>query len=289
MVYKEKAMKKILVPTDFSNEANYALDLAHDLAKKEGAEVLLIHIVEVPASYGFSSMGEVYSNLSMEDAYTVQLLKKTKEKLQKVVNDDKYADIVLNAEVFMGNTFDNISKQITENEMDLVVMGTTGISGLDEVFVGSNTERVVRTAKCPVITVKQPIDVSNINSILFASSLLDDRENVMEQLKKLQGTLGAHLHVVKVVTPNNFDRQKDLNERIADFEKKYMLKDCTFHVYNDVTIEEGILNSAQDIDAGIIAMGTNGRTGLTHLLSGSLAEDVANHAHRPVWTYSFNS
>ena len=69
-----------------------------------------------------------------------------------------------------------------------------------------------------------------------------------------------------------------------EFVEKYDLDICTLNIYNDFIEEDGIIYFAQDIDADMIALATHGRSGLMHLLSGSIAEDVVNHAKRPVWT-----
>jgi nucleotide-binding universal stress UspA family protein len=69
------------------------------------------------------------------------------------------------------------------------------------------------------------------------------------------------------------------------FIKKYELKNTSRSIYNDLSEEEGIMHYANDISADLIAMGTSGRTGLGHFFLGSIAEDVVNHAKRPVWTY----
>ena len=67
--------------------------------------------------------------------------------------------------------------------------------------------------------------------------------------------------------------------------RRYMLKDHTINIYNDIYEDQGILSFANKIDASMIDMGTHSRKGLKHLLSGSLAEDVVNHARRPIWTF----
>ena len=67
-----------------------------------------------------------------------------------------------------------------------------------------------------------------------------------------------------------------------EFVETHSLKNCTTNIFNDTTIEEGILNFSDIVDADIISMTTHGRTGISHLLNGSLAEDTVNHSIRPV-------
>lgn len=72
---------------------------------------------------------------------------------------------------------------------------------------------------------------------------------------------------------------------IKEFVRFNELQNYTINIYNDKVEEDGIIYFAQDIEADLIALATHGRTGLLHLLSGSIAEDVVNHAKRPVWTF----
>lgn len=89
---------------------------------------------------------------------------------------------------------------------------------------------------------------------------------------------------MKVNTPNNFHTDRHVKSKFAKFEEQYELKNYTVNIYNDATEEYGVIYFAEDIGASRIALGTHGRTGLMHLLSGSVAEDLVNHAKIPVWT-----
>ncbi len=276
-------MKKILVPTDFSKQADYALAAAADIARKNGAEVILLHVVEGFTSGSFATMGGVPDDLN-EEVFMAKMLEKGKAALEKHAANDQYSGANITTKVQVGNAFTHISKDILENDADLVVMGSQGTSGYEEAFIGSNTEKVVRHASCPVITIKNPVDFSQINDIAFAADFLDKETNVIKNLKVLQEALGAKLHLVKVDTPRNFESSRSINKRIQGFVRDHQLENYTISIYNEYAEEDGIIYFAEDIDADMIAMATHGRTGLLHLLSGSIAEDVANHAQRPVWT-----
>ncbi len=276
-------MKKILVPTDFSKQAEYALDAAANLSKKIDAQIVLLHVVEGFASGSFATMGGMPDDLN-EEVFMAKLLEKSKSDLQKIADQDKYSGTNIHTSVQVGNAFTHISKDILENDADLVIMGSQGTSGYEEAFIGSNTEKVVRFANCPVITVKNPVNFDQINDIAFAADFRDSESNVIEALKILQNALDAKLHLVKVDTPGTFESSRVIKKRIQAFVQKHNLENYTIEIYNEYSEEDGIIYFADDIDADLIALATSGRTGLMHLLSGSIAEDVANHAQRAVWT-----
>ena len=188
----------------------------------------------------------------------------------------------------MGNPFTNISDEITHNNTDLVIMGTRGSGSLDEVILGSNAERVVRHANCPVICVKSETNYSEIKNIAFATGLLEDNPLLIQKVKQIQELFKAKLHIVSVNTPNHFRRDKITHKKMNDLVTKYMLKDFTTNIYNDFTEEEGIIYFAEELSADMIAIGTHGRTGLAHLLGGSIAEDIVNHSKRPIWTFKIS-
>ena len=279
-------MKNILVPTDFSPMANNALDLAVQLARRSGAKIILLNVIEGVRNYAFNTMGEIENSLGEDEFIIRRLIDQTQENLTKFSEQHQYDGVEFSTMIEMGGAYASISRVIAENNTDLIVMGTKGASGLEEVLIGSNTEKVVRYAACPVITVKEKVDLNNIKNIVFATNLTEDQSELIDPLKVLQGITGATLHLVKVNTPNHFHTQRQMEEEFKSFVNKNELTNASTTVYNEATEEDGILYFAEDLGACMIAIGTHGRTGLLHLLSGSIAEDLVNHAQIPVWTLS---
>lgn len=279
-------MKTILVPTDFSKQANNALDLAVQIARKSNANILVVNIIEGLRDFSFNTMGELENDMGEEVFIIKKLIDQVKIRLSQIVKDERYSDVKIETAVEMGNAFESISKVIADRQADLLVMGTKGTSGLEEVLIGSNTEKVVRYAKCPVITVKEEVSLDSIKNIVFASNLQDEQTALVKELKVIQEITGATLHLVKVNTPNHFSTQRQMMKEFARFIEKHDISNASTSIYNEATEEDGILYFAEDLGACMIAMGTHGRTGILHLLSGSIAEDLVNHAQVPVWTLS---
>ncbi|MEQ6119708.1 universal stress protein [Reichenbachiella sp. MALMAid0571] len=275
-------MKRILVPIDFSEEANNALLTAHSLATDTNSDILLLHVVEDPHYNAFETVGESHYD-PMENLYILKLIEKTKEKLQAIVDDPKFKDINISYKVDMGNTYKSIIEHITMHKSSLILMGTKGSSGLQEILVGSVTDKVVRHASCPVITVKQFRDLSSVKNIVFATDLNDDQVQVIDELKLMQKHYGAKIHIVKVYD-STWLREDEVEERIKKFALHVKLENFTVNVVRYVDEAEAIMGFAADIDADMIAMGTHDRHGLLHWLAGHVSKDVINHAPRPIWT-----
>ncbi len=179
-------------------------------------------------------------------------------------------------------TYENIVKQAREKEMDLIIMGTHGASGLKEVFMGSNTERVIRKSDVPVLTVKNAFKVEDVETFVFASDFNPEVYGRFKKIDKLAELFKAHIYLLKVNTPNNFERSSESYPLMREFARHFGLTDYTMNIYNDETVEQGILSFSDEVGADVIALETHGRSGFSHMVNGSLAENVANHSERPV-------
>ena len=277
-------MKTILVPTDFSKHASYALSLARQLALKHGSSVHLLHIVEQPGSHYLTPVSGGAQDQA-DNVYVLQLIEKVKAQLQTTANELAQEGIQTLYKIKIGNPFKHISSQIKSENYDLIVMGTQGISGIDEVIVGSNTEKVIRHANCPVITLKEEVALDQVKDMVFAISYFDQNDYLAHQLKEIQNLFSANVHLVTINTPGNFLIERTVASSLSKFVEQYEVSDYTINIYSDITEEEGILHFAEDKNADVIVMATHGRTGISHLLAGSLSEDLVNHSILPVVTF----
>jgi nucleotide-binding universal stress UspA family protein len=279
-------MKKILVPTDFSKPAQIATDVAADIARKSGAQLILLHVIEEITGGSFNVEGQVDLEGDMEDKlFTLKMIERSKKLMAKAVADPKLEGVKVKPELRMGSPFHGMNTIITEHKVDLVVMGTAGHSNLEEAVIGSNTEKVVRHASCPVLTVHQKPASKEFKNIVYATAMNKDEEVFSRIVKRAQQLYDATIHLVRINTPGNFQRDAVVRKAMNDFAKKLQLKNYTINIFNDLSEEEGIIYFADAIDADMVCMATHGRTGFAHVLAGSIAEDVVGHSKRPVLTF----
>ena len=280
-------MKKIIVPTDFSKSAQIAVEVAADIARKANAELILLHVVEEATGSSFNVEGQVATNEeSWENKiFTVKLIEKAKRQLAKATDDPKLSEVRVRPELRVGSPFHGMRTIITSQKVDLVVMGTAGHTNLEEMIIGSNTEKVVRHSNCPVLTVHKKPSNTDFKNIVYATSMSKDEEIFSRVVRTTQKLYDSTIHLVRINTPGNFQRDASVKKYMQDFAKKLQLKNYTLNVFNDLSEEEGIIYFAESINADLIAMATHGRTGFAHVLAGSIAEDVVSHAKRPVLTF----
>ncbi|OOG77749.1 universal stress protein [Algoriphagus sp. A40] len=281
-------MIKVLVPFDFSQTAQHALNFATSMADSyHQVEITVFHVVETPVSTGMSTMGGGFDALPdlQNNIFYMELIETRKKQfaeLEKKYIGSKYG---FKTKLVLGNVFKGIVEAIKEEAPDLVIMGSKGSSGLEEVLIGSNTEKVVRNATCPVVTIKADTPFEKMKKVVFASDFKESDDEVAARIKRMQAIFNAEFYFVVVNTPGNFETTRESIARIKMFVQKYHFENIKAEVYNSMSEESGIIEFADDVDADLIAMTTHGRTGLLHLITGSIAEDVVNHSKRPVWTY----
>ncbi len=279
-------MKTIIVPTDFSAAAKAAVKLATNLANQFNSTIILLHVIEGIEEGSFNVEGEAASTISWEDKlFTMKLIEKSRKLLNQATSDILETGVKAVGVLRIGNPFHGIESVITEQKADVVIMGTRGSSGIEEVLVGSNTEKVVRRSTCPVISVNQFNKIESINSIVWATSLKNEDLDVPTVVRKLMDLNGVTVHLVRVNTPGLFIADTFVRNKLEMFARKLKLKKYTVNVINDFNEEDGIRAFAAQAKADLIALSTHGRRGLDHFLSGSVAEDVVNHSNRPVMTY----
>ncbi|MFY0599278.1 MAG: universal stress protein [Cyclobacteriaceae bacterium] len=282
-------MKKLLVPYDFSDVALNALDFAVDISRKtSGCCVTLINVIEHPSPDTIKTMG-VKDYDPMEVVYIKQMILTAEEKMKALMGDLKYEDVDLSYKIVLGQPFKEISSEISTKNIELVVMGTSGASGVNEFLVGSNAERMVRFSKCPVITISKPTSVDDIHDIVFASNFHDVPESFVNHVKRLQKVFEAKLKIVKINTPSSFTTSRHDMKQMTDFVNGAMISNYELDIYNHSNEEDGIIAYAEDIGADMIAIGTNQRRGIGHFINGSIAEDVVNHSAVPVWTFGLDA
>ncbi|MDB5243280.1 MAG: UspA protein, partial [Spirosoma sp.] len=164
---------------------------------------------------------------------------------------------------------------------DLIVLGTHGSSGWDEWLFGSNAEHIVRFAHCPVLVIKQSITNFAPKNAIAAIDVVDVLRQQWPPYPFVAG--GNNLHqFVYVSTPNDTLASDGVHAWMNELAHEKGIAPYELHIRSARTVEVGILNYAHERQADLIVIYTHGHIGLRHLLQGSIAEDILNHAPVPV-------
>ena len=203
-------MKRILVPTDFSNQAENALKVAAHIARKNNSQIYLEHSLDLP-----SHLNEVGRNNAMpESLYFIRL---AEQKLEPLLERPYLDDIEVLSAIGHGEIYDDIKETVKEKDIDLVVMGSHGLSGFKEMFIGSNTEKVVRTSDIPVLVIKNEHPHFEIKDFVFATDFSEECRKPFSKAQKFAQAMDAKMHLLYINTPNDFKTTAEANKIMRNF------------------------------------------------------------------------
>lgn len=284
-------MKRILVPTDFSACAASAIESAINLARPFNAEVVLLNVVESldiymqQASMTVGAAGLPAIDYTYLAPLLQELIKGNTEKMKALVQTNQVCYKHIQGNVVEGVIHQSVCDFANDEKCDLIVMGTHGAKGFQEIFIGSNAQRVVRNSTIPVLTVKEDAAIQNIDSIAFVSAF--DTEEDCDELVMIQSIAAkfhAKIELVYINTPTNFERTTDSITRMKEFvaERWEGLSFDSIQVFNDFSVEEGVANYIAANHPSIVVIYTHGRKGINRLVHYNITETLVNHITTPI-------
>jgi len=276
---KKIEINKVLVPVDFSPVSSNALETAIAICKRQLSALTLIFVVEntyvlFPPEAGGAAAGII-----------PQLLKDANENLINLAKEIRLKhDVVVNHVVQSGNPADEICRWAFYKNIDLIVMGTHGASGLRELFLGSNAYRVVKNSPCPVMTVPGKNQWLDFKKILFPIRMVPHALEKYENIRPIISKNGSSLLIagmVKKDDPTGFIEMKALVDTIR---KKITDDDviCGSEVHYCESVSREVLDIANVEKPDLIVITATLDTTLKDFFLGPYTQDIVNHAQFPV-------
>ena len=277
-------MKKILVPIDFSQSSRNAFLVAAEIAYKSGARLEMLH-VNLAAVYSapFSEYTAVSEYIVADQQYDESAATALEKLKMELLAMPSYAGLDISMRVEEGYLHSSVRTVAQEDDVDLVVMGTKGSSGLNEFLVGSNTEKVIRTAPCPVLAVPEHTQQFHPKMVLLPSTLKSDQRGVFHYLAQWEKFFNFHVKVLYLNNPSGLPTDGSAEAQKNRLAEAAGLKKTDVIITSGTLFEDDAILVAADVcDADLIVMATHQRQGLSHMLFGSVTEDTVNHSHIPV-------
>jgi nucleotide-binding universal stress UspA family protein len=207
-------MKYILVPTDFSPTAKNAYNFALEVAKARDLKIKLVHCFLPEVDPAFPYMGV---NSKEFIAAKEELIDKFKQHTLAPHDGGVMIRVEVETDILPGYPTEDIVRLSKNEEVAMIVMGTTGEHGLAGKLFGSVSTHISRKAHCPVLLVPKGAKFKGFKQILFASSYEAVQDNVLKQLKELAMLFGSSVHFVHVREPNDATDYQQVEERIFDY------------------------------------------------------------------------
>ena len=248
-------MKTILVPTDFSVFANRATNVAVQIATATGARIILLTNVVTDLNWKSLSTQE-RQNHPETLAKTTQV----EIKMDKLVSSNLFKEVDVNKIVTYGLTYEKVVMHAKHLKVDLIVLGSHGNEGSDRFFIGSNIQKIMREAECPVLAIKNDAKPrKNWKKIVFAAEFDNMNTKLFEPIKKIALEFNAKIYLLYVNMPTKFKDTITVQKQMNDFASKYPGLKFETAIYNQYELEDGVLEYASSVDADAIAMITHNR------------------------------
>jgi nucleotide-binding universal stress UspA family protein len=270
-------MKNIIIPVDFSKQSEFALQTGAALAKKHKATLHVLHMLELS-----DALFSLSNNESDNEMYF--MLSLAKKKFESFLDKDYLKGVEVVPVIKKHKVYKEVDAVAKELDADLIIMGSQGITPQEGIFAGSNAEKMVRYSSTPVLIVKTEPKNFDLNNVVLATDMSRESVEAYKKASLLLTGLGGKVHPIYVNRPNNsFISSKDFKIKAQEFERAGGSNKVEFIA--GYTIEDGIIQFAEETNADALAIITNARKGLNHLIKGSISENLANHSRRPVLTF----
>lgn len=277
-------MQKILVPTDFSEFADAAKNYAITIAKKNDAELFFEHAMLVAVDW---------ENMNEADRLLYPELKKviddTEKQLSELVEEVKKAGVNASYQLSFNEGLIDIPGDIKSHGYDMAVIGSHGDKGVKSALLGSNAQRMIRFAPCPVMVVKHHQSSPEFKRIAVASNFEEKIQKGLDEVIDFAKTVEAKITLLYINTPVNFETSDESYTKLNAYRERHPDIIDQVEVYNHYTEDEGIMKFMENNEADTLGIATHGRRGLTRVFSGSITESVVAHAEFPVLSVNVNT
>jgi nucleotide-binding universal stress UspA family protein len=262
---------KILVPTDFSDNANNALEFAKKLAHKEKASITLL--------YAFYA---VYDFAAQATEIIGQIEQEAKRELKKAVDTGKSEGLDFNYKILQGTVATAVTAFAFKEDYDLIVMGTQGASGIKKTLIGSNTGHVIKESMVPVLAIPEKATFSESEKISVALQLEKEEEKFFKKLLKLTEPLNLPYEFFHVQTQDIFEKNIEFKGLEVYIKEAHSQIKSEFVITKAENFDKGMKYYLDKNPNTLLVMFYKNKTFFEYLFSKSQSVEMAYHTHVPL-------
>lgn len=271
-------MKKILFPTDFSENSLNAFVYALHLAKKMKAEIVTLHVYPIIAGTYGDYYDFIYENYDINELAQFENYKSEVPKLRMLAEKEQCQSVRVSHILKQGDAVNDILDIAEKENADMIVMGTTGASGVKEVFLGTVTEKVMNHAKTVVLAIPEKAQYKGVKNILFLAELDKLQTTALKQVEQLAEAFNAHIDVLQIKSKHS-DKEESL---LKKWKKQFLESDINFYILASTSIEDTVIDFIQLNKIDIVAMPVHEKNFFERLFLFSLSRQMAFHSQVPV-------
>lgn len=273
---------KVLIPTDFSVQAEYAYLLVNNLAKKATVEIHFLHVLQVPETVTMDAFG----NISTCGEIDVRFVENQKNIAERKLDELKglYGSAV-ETHIVLGKVNEAIVEFAENQKYDLIAMGTKGATGWKERISGSGTQLVARKSSVPVLSLMCDRSQLVIENLLIVHQFSEAKEMNLSLLHKLIRLFEPTVHFLQIDKNSSAANEASILENMKTFATLNAIESYVPHILHDRDVEEGVIHFNQMNDMDLVCIGTHGKGGFFHA---SATEKLINHMFKPIISFHIN-
>jgi nucleotide-binding universal stress UspA family protein len=268
---------KILIPTDFSVQAEFAYLMVKNLGAKLPVEVNFLHVLNVPDTVTMDGQGNIQTCGEIDVRYVEQqrdIALRKLENLKTLYGQD------IETHLALGKTIDTVIGVAAAHGFDLIVMGTKGASGIKDIISGTDTQMIVRRSQVPVLSLMCDRSDLQIQNLLLVHDFSENGPQEMKLMHRILAAFGAKVHLMQVAAAK--DSEESIRKNMELFAKANGLESYEAHVLHDRDVESGVIHFNQMHNIDIVCMGTHGKGGWFH---SSTTEKLVKHLFKPIISF----
>jgi nucleotide-binding universal stress UspA family protein len=268
---------KILIPTDFSVQAEFAYLMVKNLGSKLPVETHFVHVLNVPDTVTMDGKGNIQTCGEIDVRYVEQqrdIALRKLENLKTLYGQD------IETHLALGKTIDTVIGVAAAHGFDLIVMGTKGASGIRDIISGTDTQMIVRRSQVPVLSLMCDRSDLQIQNLLLVHDFSENGNQDMKLMHRILAAFGAKVHLLQVAASK--DSEDSIRRNMDLFAKANGLETYEVHVLHDRDVESGVIHFNQMHNIDIVCMGTHGKGGWFH---SSATEKLVKHLFKPIISF----
>jgi nucleotide-binding universal stress UspA family protein len=273
---------KILIPTDFSVQAEFAYLMVKKLGEKIPVDVHFLHVMNVPDTVTMDGNGTIKTCGEIDVKYVVKQKEIAERKLTELKN--VYGNDI-SSHFILGKVTDGILDFAEVNHFDLMVMGTKGAWGLRERLSGSETQMIARKTKIPLLSLMCDRSDLNIQDILLVHNFNHPAKEDLRVMHKLINAFNTKVHLLQITSGNVQAEKASIEANMKKFAELNGLTDYECHLINDKDVENGVVHFNEMHTMDMVCIGTHGKGGVFHH---SATEKLINHLFKPIISFHIN-
>ncbi|MFL9836146.1 universal stress protein [Flavobacterium sp. ST-75] len=279
-------MKHILFPTDFSQAAKAAFVYALRFADSFDAELILLHVYDLPI-VDTPPMPEMTKEIfDIVEMNQFESFRDELPELHKIAEKKGLGHVRIKNMLLYGDLVYNINKVTKDEDVDFIVMGTKGASGLRETFIGSTTASVISNSDVPVLAIPEEAEFHHrIKNIAFTTQYREKDNDALKSALEIADKFKATVQCLYIKNP---DDPSDIDERIAEWRMYYREKNIDFFNIAGDHIEQTILDFIESQHVDMLVMRKHKRGFFEGLFHRSLTKKMAYHTKVPLLVFHEN-